>query len=228
MLFAAVFCFVRASLHISTSSVYGQTLAAMVLTWGVYVASSVLALDPLHLVTSFVQYLLMTGTYTNILQVYAFSNLHDLSWGTKGVDRDRAPGAALGRAKTVRAKTSIDRPSAARVDLPSTQRDVDALYDDAVRKLQTNPPVPCAQPDPIALRLDSYKNIRTDLLFAWIVCNALLVALIIGDDTGAGPRGGDRPGTYMIIVLIYVGLTSAIRFLGSSIYMLLYFLRIKQ
>lgn len=224
MLAAAIFCFVRASLNITTTNLYGQMLAAMVLTWGVYIVSSILALDPLHLLTSFVQYLVMSSTYANILQVYAFCNLHDLSWGTKEESR---PPTDLGRAKTVRAKVSKDKPSA-QVDLPSTQRDVDTLYDEAIHKLQTNPPVPLPPPDPIQLRLDLYKNIRTDMLFCWILSNGALVAFVFGDDTGAGKNGGSRPNIYMIVVLSYVGITSAIRFLGSTIYMLLYILRVNQ
>lgn len=41
-------------------------------------------LDPWHMFTSFFQYLLLLPSYVNILLLYAFCNLHDVSWGTKG------------------------------------------------------------------------------------------------------------------------------------------------
>jgi chitin synthase len=52
-------------------------------TYGVYLLSSVLYLQPWHMITSFVQYLLLMPTYVNVLNVYAFCNTHDISWGTK-------------------------------------------------------------------------------------------------------------------------------------------------
>jgi chitin synthase len=36
--------------------------------------------------TSFIQYLLLSPSYINVLNVYAFCNTHDISWGTKGPD----------------------------------------------------------------------------------------------------------------------------------------------
>jgi cellulose synthase/poly-beta-1,6-N-acetylglucosamine synthase-like glycosyltransferase len=36
-----------------------------------------------------VQYLLLFPTYTNVINVYAFCNTHDVSWGTKGDDKPK-------------------------------------------------------------------------------------------------------------------------------------------
>ena len=40
--------------------------------------------------SSFPQYLLLAASFTNVLNVYAFCNLHDVSWGTKGSDKAEA------------------------------------------------------------------------------------------------------------------------------------------
>lgn len=40
--------------------------------------------------TSFPQYMLMAPSFTNVLNVYAFCNLHDVTWGTKGADKPDA------------------------------------------------------------------------------------------------------------------------------------------
>lgn len=50
------------------------------------------------MLTSFVQYLLLLPSYVNILLIYAFCNLHDVSWGTKG---DNGASKDLGQAKKV-------------------------------------------------------------------------------------------------------------------------------
>jgi chitin synthase len=50
------------------------------------------------MITSFVQYLLLLPSYVNILLIYAFCNLHDVSWGTKG---DNGASKDLGQAKKV-------------------------------------------------------------------------------------------------------------------------------
>ena len=67
-------------------------------TYGLYLISSILYFDPWHMLTSFVQYLLLLPSYVNILLIYAFCNLHDVSWGTKG---DNGASKDLGAAKKV-------------------------------------------------------------------------------------------------------------------------------
>lgn len=67
-------------------------------TYGLYLISSILYFDPWHMLTSFVQYLLLLPSYVNILLIYAFCNLHDVSWGTKG---DNGANKDLGQAKKI-------------------------------------------------------------------------------------------------------------------------------
>ena len=43
---------------------------SVIITYGVYFASSMLALDPYHLVTCFLQYVLLTPMYVNVLNMY--------------------------------------------------------------------------------------------------------------------------------------------------------------
>lgn len=47
-------------------------------TLGVFVLSGILFLDPWHMITSFIQYFLLTPSYINILNTYAFCNTHDV------------------------------------------------------------------------------------------------------------------------------------------------------
>jgi chitin synthase len=42
------------------------------------------------MITSVLSYLFYAPTYINILQIFAFCRIDDLSWGTKGLDQDDA------------------------------------------------------------------------------------------------------------------------------------------
>ena len=44
-----------------------------------YAFSSLLAFDPWHMMTSFLQYMLLSPMYINVLNIYAFANLDDVS-----------------------------------------------------------------------------------------------------------------------------------------------------
>jgi chitin synthase len=54
---------------------YRNMVFSVLITYGVYFASSVLALDPYHLVTCFVQYILLTPMYVNVLNMCVCSVL---------------------------------------------------------------------------------------------------------------------------------------------------------
>jgi chitin synthase len=47
-------------------------------TYGLYLVSSLLYLQPWHIFTSLPQYLLLLPGYINILNIYAFCNTHDV------------------------------------------------------------------------------------------------------------------------------------------------------
>jgi chitin synthase len=68
MLVSAVLCSLRAVEFIDTP-MYRNMVFSVLITYGVYFASSLLALDPYHLVTCFVQYVLLTPMYVNVLNM---------------------------------------------------------------------------------------------------------------------------------------------------------------
>lgn len=119
-------------------------LANIQATYGLYLISSILFLDPWHMLTSFIQYLLLLPSYVNILLIYAFCNLHDVSWGTKG---DNGASKDLGQAKKVEKdgkemvrfiliNLAIVLMTQAEVALPTKQEDVDALWSQARSELR--------------------------------------------------------------------------------------------
>ena len=154
------------------SSSSGIIIIALAATFGLYFVASFMYLDPWHMFTSFPQYLLIMSSYVNILNVYAFSNWHDVSWGTKGSDK----ADALPIAKTTKAggKTAvIEEP-----DKP--QVDIDQQFQDTVKRAleKYNAPVESKK----KTLEDSYRSFRTRLVTAWILSNALLAVVITSDN----------------------------------------------
>ncbi len=77
--------------------------------------------------TSLIQYLLVAPSFTNILNVYAFCNLHDVSWGTKGSDKDDA-------LPSVSSKKGKDQDAAVVDDMHKAQEDIDSAFKETVNR----------------------------------------------------------------------------------------------
>lgn len=218
MMVCAVICLVKAIKESAHDAIYSQMIFSVLATYGVYLLSSIIALDPLHLVTSFLQYLLLAPTYINVLNTYAFCNLHDFSWGTKG---------STTMANDLGSVTSTTKDGIVEVQLPTTQADIDSLYDKSLHNLRTRPMLIKGQEgweEREMRRLDFYRNIRTDVLLAWVLSNGALAALILsGDNQGTFDAGSGttRSKVYMLLVLVFVGALAVVRFAGSTLFMIM-------
>lgn len=53
-------------------------------TYALYILGSLLFFDFFHLFACTSQYILLSPAYINVLSIYAFCNMNDISWGTKG------------------------------------------------------------------------------------------------------------------------------------------------
>ncbi|KAF2262752.1 chitin synthase G [Lojkania enalia] len=186
----------------------GIIIIALASTFGLYFIASFLYLDPWHMFTSFPQYLLIMSSYVNILNVYAFSNWHDVSWGTKGADK----ADALPSAKTEKAgdgkHTVIEEPELA-------QSDIDSQFEATVKRALA-PYVPPVENTEKTLE-DSYKSFRTHLTTAWIFSNALLAVLITQDNFnkfGFSSKATDRTARFFQALLWATAVLSIIRFIG--------------
>jgi chitin synthase len=149
----------------------GIIIIALAATFGLYFVASFLYLDPWHMFTSFGQYLLLMSSYINILMVYAFSNWHDVSWGTKGSDKAGALPSAQTKKEGGKGAIieEIDRP----------QEDIDLQFEATVKRAL----VPFTAPveDESKTLDDSYKSFRTKLLICWVFSNLILIVLITSD-----------------------------------------------
>jgi len=150
----------------------GIILIALAATFGLYFVASFMYMDPWHMFTSFPQYLLIMSSYVNILNVYAFSNWHDVSWGTKGSDKaDVLPSAQTTKSGDGKAAV-IEEP-----DKP--QADIDSQFEVTVNRA-LKPYIEPVVSEKKTLD-DSYKSFRTKLVTAWIFSNGLLSVAITSD-----------------------------------------------
>ncbi|KAF7313759.1 Chitin synthase [Mycena chlorophos] len=192
----------------------GALIAAMLSTFGIYAVSSFLYRDPWHLFTSFFPYLLLAPSFTNVLNVYAFCNLHDVSWGTKGSDK----------AEVLPSVSSKKTDEAAVVeDTHINQEGVDAAFKEtvtrAITKVQTKevPEKPTMD--------DENKTFRTRLVAAWMLTNATLAVAIenlngleSSDETVNENELIHKQNIYFSVILYSTFGLSLVRFIGCLFY----------
>jgi chitin synthase len=188
-------------------------IISMASTWLLYLVASILFLDPWHMITSFIQYLLLTPTYLNILNVYAFCNTHDITWGTKGDDKpEKLPAANL------KPGGKVD------VAIPTDDADLNTQYEQELRVFSTKYVVPTRVVTPEQKHEDYYKGFRSAVVLAWMFCNLALAAIVLnaGGMDKVTPQGqsadqtaSDRAVIYMAVVLYSVAALAAVRFIGA-------------
>jgi len=143
---------------------------SLMATYGLYLISSILYFEPWHMITSFVQYLLLLPSYVNILLIYAFCNLHDVSWGTKG---DNGASKDLGQAK----KVEKDGKEMAEVSLVTKQEDVEALWQQAKQELRVPAKEVKEKRSPETKRNDEDRTFRTNVVLLFLGVNMLVILL---------------------------------------------------
>ncbi|CED84153.1 glycosyltransferase family 2 protein [Phaffia rhodozyma] len=147
----------------------GVLLAALASNFGIYLFASVLFGDPWHMLTSFPQYMLIAPSLTNVLNVYAFCNLHDVSWGTKGSDKDDTLPSISSTHEKGQSEPVVE-------DIEKDQADIDQAFKDTVSRAisKSLPETVHEKPTPD----DSNKTFRTRLVCLWMFTNAALALVI--------------------------------------------------
>lgn len=105
---------------------------------------------------------------TEYLSSYAFSNLDDISWGTK---EDSTPDFDLG-AVTQDSHSQVD------VEMPSEAADVNSIYEEAVANLRDRVPIESPKGKAVltvaekeASAKNYYAEVRTNVLLFWVLSN---------------------------------------------------------
>lgn len=197
------------------NKVFYTLIVSVMSTYGIWLIASLLMFDPWHMVTSLVQYMLLSPTYTNVLNVYAFCNTHDISWGTKGDDKpDALPSV---NTKDGQGKT----------DLPD-EGDLNAQYERELGVFGKKFVQEVKAPTPAQIeekQMDYYRGVRTVVVLLWMVMNFALAAVVLSSagveklvpDNGETEEKvkADRANIYLSIVLWSVAGLSAFKFLGA-------------
>ncbi|KUI62912.1 Chitin synthase 3 [Cytospora mali] len=199
------------------NKVFYTLIVSVMSTYGIWLIASLFMFDPWHMITSLVQYMLLTPTFTNILNVYAFCNTHDISWGTKGDDKpDELPSISTkdGQGKT---------------DLPD-EGDLNAQYERELQAFARKPVKEVKTPTPAQLdekQQDYYRGVRTVVVLIWMITNFALIAVVLSA-AGLERIGTKKSSTedststettqttiYMAVVLYSVAALSGFKFLGA-------------
>lgn len=194
------------------NTLFFTLIVSLASTYVLYFVASFLFLDPWHMFTSFIQYLLMTPTYINILNVYAFCNTHDITWGTKGdVKPEKLPSV------TTKPGGKVD------VSAPTDDADLNTQYEAELRVFATKWVEPKKDPSAEDKQEDYYKGFRSSVVLFWMFCNLALCAVVLVtagvdvslEDDEVSKEKTERAKIYMSVVLWSVAGLSAFRFVGA-------------
>ena len=193
-----------------SNTVFSTLIVSLLATWAMYLIASLLFFDPWHMFTCFVQYILLTPTYINILNVYAFCNTHDITWGTKGDDKAvKLPSANL------KPGGKVD------VDIPQDDGDLNDQYEREMSVISQKAPKEVSAPHPADKQEDYYKGFRSTVVLAWIFSNLALCGIILStgldriDVSNTAQTEEQRAIIYMKVILYSVAALSLFRFIGA-------------
>ncbi|CUM65744.1 chitin synthase I [Priceomyces carsonii] len=184
-------------------------------TYALYFVASFLYFEPWHMFTSFIQYILLSPSYINVLNIYAFCNIDDISWGTKG-----DTGATdLGSAK-VREDGTFD------VNIPILKEEINQSYLNQLEKIKN--PVPKSEGKQETSNEDYYAFIRSMTVLVWMISNFLIIALVL--ETGGFSQFSssddiddiktNRAKIFLTVILWMVAFMALFRFIGCVIYLI--------
>lgn len=240
MIFCSIFMSVKSFQNILDSGhvtfkglVLKQTFRDMVVSLGstycLYLVSSIIYLQPWHMLTSFFQYLLLSPSYINVLNIYAFCNVHDISWGTKG-----ASAKPLG-------KITAKDDGTFKMEILVSNQEIQSNYDKHMAVLNNTDPDDSEQQEvPYEeQKAGYYAKVRSLVIILWLLTNFVIVAVVmeaggIGDYLAMQPQQPNVDSTstakrpvitkkatiYFSIILWIVALLAIVRFIGCAIYML--------
>ena len=183
------------------NNVFTNLVVSLASTVGLYFVMSFLYLDPWHMFTSSLQYFMLLPSYICTLQVYAFCNTHDVTWGTKGDNVIKTDlGGAIGKGQTVE------------LEMPSEQLDIDSGYDEALRNLRDRLAVPVKAVSEAQMQEDYYKSVRTYMVVTWMIANGILAMAVseIYSNKGIGDN------FYLRFILWSVASLAIFRAIGST------------
>ncbi|KAJ3389593.1 Chitin synthase, class 2 [Entophlyctis sp. JEL0112] len=200
--------------YVFTESTFRDLVVSVCSTYLLYLISSVMFLDPWHVFTCMIQYLLMIPAFANILMVYAFCNIHDVSWGTKGItEASPLPAVTTG--------VNANGEKVATVELPDHNQDADEYFTNAMHRIDHEAAHLRDRKEDNSVKTDDddfFKQFRTNTVLLWFFSNFLLVFIFTNGWVLQNITKAGSVNPYLSFLLWSVAILSFIRFLCSTIY----------
>ncbi|KAI9192963.1 chitin synthase-domain-containing protein [Polychytrium aggregatum] len=212
--------------------VFRDILIAVGSSYGLFILSSLLYFEVTHIIGSMLQYILLLPCFTNILMVYAFCNIHDVTWGTKGESSSPIKHEPAADAAGLEAAAA----SESDMDVSQTRNGIDAEFDAAVAHLRAGPnnrERPGADEaltirDLKTLQEDYFRRFRSNVVLLWIASNWLLVLVLTNPKWSTvfyqtlGVRATPEFNPYLkFLFYVFAGM-GIFRFCGCVIYLVLF------
>ncbi|SSD61273.1 related to Chitin synthase 2 [Saccharomycodes ludwigii] len=192
--------------------VFLDVVVSLLSTYGLYAFTSIMYLDPWHIITSIVQYLLMLPTFVCTLQIFAFCNTHDVSWGTKGSTKEQKP----------KSEAVVKEGPDGQTVITGTEwpQDIDKKYIEIRNRLKENEVVK-KKTDPVEKNNDYYRDVRTRIVMLWMLSN-LVMCMIVTQVYAADEISNNK---YLAFVLWSVAALALFRSFFSMTFLFLQYLR---
>ncbi|KAG7665026.1 CHS1 [[Candida] subhashii] len=197
----------------TSSYVLISIVVSLLSTYGLYTLMSILYMDPWHMVTSSIQYFLMIPSYTCTLQIFAFCNTHDVSWGTKG---DNNPTEDKSN------QYIIERNDRGEFEAVIIDTNIDEVYLETLynirskrssNKLNVGNNIVTKQ----VLEGEDYaKDVRTKVVLVWMIANLFFIMTMLQ----VYEPGETHKNLYLAFILWMVAILSLFRAIGSLGYLL--------
>lgn len=195
----------------SLTYVFVLIVVSLLSTYGLYTIMLILYLDPWHMFTCSIQYFLMIPSYTCTLQIFAFCNTHDVSWGTKG---DNNPKEDRSNQYIIE-KNEQGEFEAVVVDTNIDENYLETLYQ--IRMKRANNKIKTVEHSKPVLEGEDYaKDVRTKVVLIWMVANLLFIMIMLQ----VYEPGETKSNVYLAFILWLVAILSLFRAIGSLGYLI--------
>lgn len=193
-------------------SVFLNIVVSLLSTYGLYAFTSILYLDPWHILTSSIQYFLLLPSFICTLQIFAFCNTHDVSWGTKG---------STDAAKPIPSAEVIQGPDGITIVTDQWPQDIDNKYQELKSRLKEKEIIE-PKVDLVQKQNDYYRDIRTRIVMVWMLSNLIFVMII----TQIYEPEETINNVYLRFILWSVAALAAFRAAGSVAFLFMQYLRL--
>ena len=152
-------------------------------------------------------------SFTNVVNVYAFCNWHDVSWGTKGSDKaDALPAANSTKADDGKGEVIVE--------FERPQQDLDSQFNLVVQRALKPYPKEDKSVKVKRETEDENKSFRTNLIIFWFFCNAILILILTSKSiTEIGFSGTtNRTKYYFFALIILTAIMAFFRLMGCIIF----------